>query len=411
MRIANGVVFGDGQTFKGGNGDNEQFIAILDGTTGKLRSSAKIPSDYKADGPLAARFGVGYLDGKKPHLVAYMKNRQPNKDFNLMMSAWTFDGKSVAMAWKWLRGSQDAPDGHNTRSIDVDGNGVDEICEIGFCLNGNGKVRYLLGPKGIVHGDRFHIAKIDPDRGGLQGFGVQQDNPSKLLEYYFDARDGSIIWEHFGGEVGDVGRGLVGDIDPRFAGMEAWSFSGLYNAKTNRLTESNKDLAPWPHLGLWWDGDALMELYNDGKFEKWDWNNPSPSNSLPRLLNIGSFGGNKALGPNPLFHGDILGDWREEVIVANGNYDELLIFSTDIPTDIRLYTLPHNPAYRNAMTFKGYVQSHHVDYYLGNGMKTPPTPSIYYVTKDGSTNPDPGDGGGGGDPDPPVGCSALYGQV
>ncbi|KFY31121.1 hypothetical protein V493_01378 [Pseudogymnoascus sp. VKM F-4281 (FW-2241)] len=410
VRIANGVVFGDGQTFRSGNGDNEQFIAILEGRTGKLRGSSKIPSDYQANGPLAARFGVGYLDGKRPYLVGYLKNRQSNGAFNLMMGAWTFNGNSVTMAWKWLRGGQDAPDGHNTRVIDVNGDGMDEVCEIGFCLNGDGKVRYLMGPKGIIHGDRFHIAKIDPDRSGLQGYGVQQSNPSKLLEYYFDARDGTIIWEHFGSAPSDVGRGMVGDIDPRFAGMEAWSFNGLYNAKVNRLTEPNRSLAPWPHLGLWWDGDALMELYNDGKFEKWNWNSPSASNSLPRLLRISDYGGTNEMGPNPLFHGDILGDWREEVIVPNANYDELLIFSTDIPSDIRLYTLSHNPAYRNAMTLKGYVQSHHVDYFLGDGMKTPPTPNIYYVTKNGSPNPNPDPGTGGGDPDPPTGCSALYGQ-
>ncbi|MFD7136719.1 hypothetical protein [Streptomyces sp. NPDC059894] len=32
-----------------------------------------------------------------------------------------------------------------------------------------------------------------------------------------------------------------------------------------------------------------------------------------------------------------------------------------------------------AMTFKGYMQSHHVDYYLGAGMSRPPRPDIRYV--------------------------------
>ena len=38
-----------------------------------------------------------------------------------------------------------------------------------------------------------------------------------------------------------------------------------------------------------------------------------------------------------------------------------------------------NPAYRNAMTLKGYPQSHHVDYFLGHGMGQPPKPNIRYV--------------------------------
>lgn len=379
VRIANGVVFGDGEEFTAGDDDGHQFIAIVDGQTGSLRASTEIPRDYDADGPLAARFGVGYLDGQRPHLISYMKNRKDDGDFNLMMAAWTFDGSDVTMEWKWLREDQDAPDGHNTRSIDADGDGVDEVHEIGFALNGDGSVKYLLGPEGVIHGDRFHIAKMDPEREGLQGFLVQQDHPDFLYEVYFDAADGSILWKHYGNENSDVGRGLAADVDPRYPGMEVWSFSGLYNAPSDELTESDTELCPWPHLTLFWDGDILTELYNDGKIEKWDPENPTASNSVPRILDISSYGGVNTHSVNPAMTGDIFGDWREEVIVTNEANDELLIFTTDQPSDIRLYTLAHNPAYRNSMTFKGYIQSHYVDYFIGEGMNTPPQPNIRYV--------------------------------
>jgi hypothetical protein len=327
-----------------------------------------------------ARFGVGYLDGVNPSLVAFMKNRIGKGDFNLMESAWKFDGKTLALQWKWRRGNQNAPDGHNTRIIDVDGDGKDEVAEIGYVLNGNGTLRYSLGPKGVVHGDRFHIAKMDPSRPGLQGYGVQQDNPSGLREYYYDAATGNMIWKHVEDGVTDVGRGMAGDIDPRFPGMEVWSFSGVYNAATNRLTESDTSLRPWPQMGLWWDGDLTMELLNDGKFEKWDPDNPTPTNRTPRLLNTSQYGAvDAAQGVNPTLVGDILGDWREEVVYTNASYDELIIFTTNQPTTTRLYTLAHNPAYRNAMTLKGYMQSHHVDYFLGAGMTKPPRPDITYV--------------------------------
>ncbi|KAH7374654.1 hypothetical protein B0T11DRAFT_268963 [Plectosphaerella cucumerina] len=378
VRIANGVTFGDGRRFTHTN-DNEQFIAILDGRTGALRASAKIPTDYLSDGPLAARFGVGYLDGQRPSLVAYMKNRQSNGAFNLLMSAWQFSGTALTMQWKWRRDNQDAPDGHNTRIIDIDGDGRDEVHEIGFTLNGDGRLRYTLGPQGVVHGDRFHIAKMDPTRAGLQGFAVQQDNPSGLLEYYYDATQGQILWKHTASTPGDVGRGLVGDIDPTRPGMEVWSFSGLYNGPSNQLIVQDTTLAPWPHLGLFWDGDILMELYNDGKIEKWNHQSPSKSGSVPRLVSTWNYGAINTHGPNPAFHGDLFGDWREEVILVSPENDELVIFTTDRPTDIRLYTLAHNPAYRNSMTLKGYVQSHHVDYFIGQGMSKPPRPNIRYA--------------------------------
>ncbi|KAM0219120.1 hypothetical protein ACHAPA_004703 [Fusarium lateritium] len=383
IRIANGVTFGDGTKFNKGRNETYQYMAILDGRTGALRASAPLPTDYIVDGPLASRVGAGFLDGKTPHLVGYLKNRREDKEFNLLVMAWTFDGKKLKQAWKWARGDRykDFPDGHNSRIVDVDGDGKDEYFEIGFGLNGDGTVKYSLGEKGIVHGDRYHIAKMDPQRKGLQGYGVQQRSEDLLYEYYYDATDGTIIWEHHGKEVLDIGRGMAGDIDPTHPGMEVWSFSGgLYNARENKQLVDDADLAPWPHLGVWWDGDVLLELFNDGKFEKWDWENPSKSGELPRLLTASTYGG-VLYGRYPLLIGDILGDWREEVVLTNADQDELLIFTTDQPSDIRLYTLPHNPNYRNDLTVKGYLQSHHVDYFLGHDMETPPKPNIRYTKR------------------------------
>jgi hypothetical protein len=377
VRIANGVTFGNGARFNHSN-NNEQFIAILDGRTGALRSSAKVPTDYLSDGPMYARFAACHLDGETPSLVAFMKNRIGDGGFNLMVTAWNFNGSSVNMQWKWLRGNGNHPDGHNSRCIDVDGNGTDEFAEIGFVLNGDGTLKYSLGSQGIIHGDRFHIADMDPSRPGLEGYGVQQDNPSGLREYYYDAATGRMIWKHTLSGTADVGRGMAGDIDPRHPGMEVWSFDGLYNAPSNRLTQSNTSHRPWPQMGLWWDGDITMELFNAGKVEKWDPNNPTTTSSVPRLETLTNYGG--VLGPRsqPTLLADIFGDWREEVVLPNSSYNQLIIFTTDRPSDIRLYTLAHNPAYRNDMTVKGYMQSHHVDYFLGAGMSTPPRPDITY---------------------------------
>ncbi|MFE7077340.1 hypothetical protein ACFU96_45395 [Streptomyces sp. NPDC057620] len=381
VRIANGVTFGDGTTFTNSD-DDHQFIAMLDGMSGAPRATAPVPDDYIADGPMYARFAVGYLDGHTPTLVAFMKNRVGRGGMNLMLTAWTFNGTSVERKWKWLRGNQDAADGHNTRVIDVDGDGKDEVVEIGFVLNGDGTLRYSLAGQGIQHGDRFYIAKMDPDRPGLQGYGVQQDNKSGLREYYYDATDGSMIWKHEGKGIIDVGRGLVGDIDPDSPGMEAWSFSGLHNAPSDELLVKDTAKAPWPGLGLWWDGDTGMELLNDGKIEKWNPDSPSGTTRLPRVLTAWKYGA-KGFGSanTPALVADLFGDWREEAVYTNTDNNELIIFSTNQPTNTRLYTLAHNPAYRNDMTVKGYVQSHEVDYYLGSGMTRPPRPAIAYAGK------------------------------
>ncbi|MBS3179868.1 MULTISPECIES: Ig-like domain repeat protein [unclassified Pseudoclavibacter] len=415
IRIANGVTFGDGTVFEEHTDDVGQSMAILDGTTGALRAHAPVPGDYRSDGPMYARLGVGHLDGVSPSLVGFLKNRIGNSGgsgagFNLMYLAWQFDGEALTQEWKFLRGDQDLPDGHNTRIIDVDGDGRDELGEIGFLLNGDGTLRYSLAPQDIIHGDRWYIADIDPSRPGLEGYGVQQDHPAKLLDYYYDAATGEIIWKHYSDRpLADAGRGMVADIDPRFPGMETWSNdgevnyhesvpTGVYNAPTNSLTEPDTSKQPWPHLGVWWDGDPLRELFDnapvpdnrDARLTKWDPANPTDRESVPRILTFGDFGAVTGAGNSvyPTLIADILGDWREEVVLPNAAFDELVIFTTDQATDTRLSTLAHNPAYRNGVTLKGYQQSNNVDYFLGHDMEEPPVPNIAYVDAPGAPEPD-----------------------
>ena len=401
IRVANGVVVGDGSTHTEVD-DLHQSIAILDGRTGAPKATAPVPDDHIADGPMYARFGIGYLDGLRPSLIAYMKNRVGNGGFNLQYTAWSYNGTSLTQQWKFDRdqNGSNLPDGHNTRIADVDGNGRDELGEIGFLLNGDGSLRYTLAPQGIIHGDRWFLADIDPTRPGLEGYGIQQDHPAGMLDYYYDANTGSMIWQHFATAPGaDAGRGMVADIDPRFPGMETWSINGevnytstpngVYNAAMNQLVEPDTSKQPWPHMGVWWDGDLLREQFTtdptpanrDARIVKWDPSNPADPWALPRLVTTSDYGAATALGNSvyPLMIADIHGDWREEVLLTNAVFDELLIFTTDQPSDIRLYTLAHNPQYRNDMTLKGYLQSSNVNYFLGHGMATPRMPHIRYT--------------------------------
>ncbi len=374
IRTANGVTFGDGTTLTNSN-DNNQFISVLDGMTGAERARIQIPTDYIADGPMGAQFGIGYLNGTTPSLVAVMKNRIGSGAFNMMVCAWDFTGSSLVQKWKWLRGSQNCPDGHQMRVVDVDDDGQDEVCEIGFVLDSDGTLLYSLGDSGVVHGDRWHIGKFDQNRSGLQGYGIQQDNASGLREYYYDAGTGEILWTYVGA-VGDMGRGDAGDIDPRYPGYEVWSFDGVWNGPSGTQV-SPTGTEPWPSLRLWWDGDDLSESYNDGKIEQYEPYSTSTGRRVSRLVSTWYY--QTATGSDrgaPMFYGDIFGDWREEVVMTSSDYTKLVIFTTDIPTSRRLYTLPHNPEYRNCMTVKGYMQSHQVDYYLGDGMTTPPAPNI-----------------------------------
>lgn len=370
-KIANGVTFGDGAVWSN-KSDTKQWIAVVDGMTGSRMCYSAVPDDYISAGPVAAQLGIAYLDGTTPSIIASMKNRNSDKSFNMMVCAYKMSGSKLKMQWQWNRGNQDLADGHQMRIADVDGDGKDEICHIGFTLESDGSLKYSLTKKGVVHGDRFYVGKFDKN-GPIRGYGIQQNNDSGLLDYYYNASNGNITWKHYTSSPYDVGRGDCGDIDPNYAGWEIWAFDGIYNGPKN-IQITTADNQPYPSIAMWWDGDLLREQVNTNKIEKWDYQ----TQSVKRLVTAYKFHNATLNDRNmPLFVGDIVGDWREEVVYSNSDYSELVIFTTNIPTEYKLYTLAHNPLYRNCMTIKGYVESHTLDYYLGADMNMPSSPDIY----------------------------------
>jgi len=370
VKTANGVIFGDGTTLEN-DSDTEQFISILDGVTGTEEARAPVPQDYISIGPVQGHFGIMYCDGVHPNFVFKAKNRRPDGGFNLMVVVYDYLDGELKIRWKWNRNGQNAPDFHQIRIMDIDGDGRDELCDGGYVLDDNGE--YLYAIPGVIHGDRFQITDFDPDRPGIEGYCIQQDNGSGLAWVYYDAKDGSVIRQQVLSGIADYARGTAGDVDPRYKGLEFWTFTdGMYTAQSDDPIISNY---PWPNFKLWWDGDVFAELLNSENVSKWDYT----TGSERRLLSAGKYGAVDSWRDAAQFHGDIMGDWREEIIFGSYDNSEIKIFTTTDPTDIRLYTLPHNPGYRNCMTTKGYQQSHLVDYYLGDSMSIPPAPNITMV--------------------------------
>jgi rhamnogalacturonan endolyase len=102
-----------------------------------------------------------------------------------------------------------------------------------------------------------------------------------------------------------------------------------------------------------------------------------------RLLDASQFGGSSINGTKatPVLSADLFGDWREEVIFKGSDNASLLLFTTTIPTDYRLYTLMHDPQYRLAIAWQNvvYNQPPHLGFYIGDGLKDVPQPNIKLV--------------------------------
>jgi rhamnogalacturonan endolyase len=265
---------------------------------------------------------------------------------------------------------------HWTCAADVDGDGRDEIVYHSMVVNHDGKGLFSTG---LRHGDALHVGRFDPDYPGLQVFGIHENEGSIWDPWtpgaaLYDAATGKVIWRF--GDDADVGRGVCADIDPRHPGEEFWwsGSGGLHDCKGNVIS---RNAPAATNFAIWWDGDDLREILDSNRIMKWNWEQGQVTN----LLVAQGCTSNNGSKSTPALSADILGDWREEVILRTTANNALRIYSTTIPTQRRLYTLMHDPQYRLAIASQnvGYNQPPHTSFYFGEGMKPPPRPNIRLV--------------------------------
>jgi len=376
VRIARGVKMPDGSTVTGPD-DVTQYFSILNGLTGAELARTTITNLWPGDGPLNSHFGIMYCDGVRPSLLIRGENR--NAAQNFQRETMTYDYRNGQLTRRWFHTPANGANeswGHQIRIMDVNHDGCDDLIDVGSALNG--ATGQPLFDTELVHGDRFHITDIDPDRPGLEMFSIQQLNPTLLATAFIDMTSGKLIKKWYSPTITDVGRGIALDLDPNHRGLEFYSTQpGIFDCKGNQIFANNV----WPPEALWWDADLSRE-FEDGagngalnpvvnKF------NPTTGNTdrIYTLYNEGG-GNHQAYGGRAAFWGDILGDWREEFVVVADDYSSLYIYSTKLSATNRLYCLMQNPAYRCQSTCKGYYQASYVDYFLANQMPPPPTPSV-----------------------------------
>ena len=81
----------------------------------------------------------------------------------------------------------------------------------------------------------------------------------------------------------------------------------------------------------------------------------------------------------PTLTADLLGDWREELVLRESSNAALRVFTTTDVTKRRIYTLMHDPTYRMQAVFEQstYNQPPHVGFHIGTGMADPPKPDVF----------------------------------
>ncbi|MFK4246415.1 cellulose binding domain-containing protein [Micromonospora chokoriensis] len=385
MKTADGTRSGTGQVIGSSSADyrnssgyvlsGPEYLTMFNGQTGAILSTVTydpprgtVSSWGDSYGNRVDRFlaGTAYLDGQRPSLIMargyYTRAVIAAWDFRngTLTKRWTFDSNSSG------NGAAAGQGNHQLSVADVDGDGRQEIVYGAATVDDNGR---LLHSTGNGHGDALHVGDLDPSRSGLEVFKVDEDG-SKPSSYFADARTGQVLWST--PASGDNGRGVSADIWAGSPGAESWSSaaSGLANTRgqdIGRKPSSANFLA-------WWDGDPVRELLDGTKIDKYG------TGGETRLLDGSGVASNNGTKSTPALSGDILGDWREEVIWRTTDSRALRIYSTPTPTSVRLYTLMHDPQYRVAIAWQNtaYNQPPHPGFFIGNGIgSTPPTPNIH----------------------------------
>jgi hypothetical protein len=97
------------------------------------------------------------------------------------------------------------------------------------------------------------------------------------------------------------------------------------------------------------------------------------------LLSATSCSGSNGSKNTPALTADLLGDWREELVLRESSNTALRVYTTTDVTRRRIYTLMQDPTYRAQVAFEqsGYNQPPHVGFHIGAGMADPPKPDIH----------------------------------
>lgn len=313
-------------------------------------------------------FGAPFLDGRHASLFLgrgiYTRHKMIAMDLDRNSHTWS-------ERWRWNCNNSSSPwygNGyHNYLIADVDEDGRDEIVYGSMVIDDNGKG---LSTTGYGHGDAQHVGDFDPYRKGLEFMGCLEENPYWGSNYR-NATTSEVYFKHTNpkgeGKSGDDGRCLIGNFSNDYPGCVGRSIgSGVFSSVADKTIPDygGDSYIAWGDLNfrIYWDGDLRSEILNSpGTAREAKVDKPGTG----RLFTSSGCNMNNSSKNNPCFQGDIIGDWREEIVVRCGG--NLRVYTTGLWTEWSLPTLWNDHQYRQAMVWQmmAYNQPPHLSYFLG----------------------------------------------
>ncbi len=345
-----------------------EYLTVFSGLTGEAlctidyvpeRGELRNWGDTKANRSDRYLACVAYLDGVHPSVVMcrgyYTRT---------VLAAFDWDGKQLKQ--RWVFDSNDKGNknyagqgNHNLRVGDVDGDGCDEIIYGSMAVDNNGKGLYTTR---MGHGDAMHLMGFFPDSEKLQVWDCHENRRDGST--FRDAATGEVIFQVKSGE--DVGRCMAADIDPTSWGVEMWSLAtgGIRNVKGELINDAPGRIPC--NMAVWWDGDLSRELLDGNRISKYNWK----TRQCEELVTLEGVRNNGSKS-NPCIQADILGDWREEVLLRTADNSALRLYVSTIPTEYRFHTFLEDPVYRISIATQNvaYNQPTQQGFYFGSDLK------------------------------------------
>lgn len=411
--------------FRGFIVDGPEYLTVFDGATGRELETVHYDPPRGDDGLLwgdyamsriepgnrVDRFlaGVGYLDGEHPSAI-FARGYYTRTT----IAAYDWDGRHLTQRWFVDSGHapmsnpfNDGPHGvdgtdpvfggittqgfHSLSVADVDADGRHELVYGSATIDDDGSLLYSsydempaqsADPGAIArlgHGDAMHVTDIDPARPGLEIFTVHEGAAWAPYGYALrDAATGEVLYGEYTGR--DTGRGMIGDVDPSVPGLETW-------ATKLRAADGETLAGPLPgtNQSIRFAADLTTQIVGGSGNQDvtlWDRTDGVVLTAEGTRSNNGTKG-------NASLVADILGDWREELVVRSADSSELRVYISTEVTSHKLYTLMHDPQYRAEVARQQttYNQPSYTGFYLASDMDFDDVPLVEVSDHPGKGEP------------------------